>query len=109
MAAVPVPGLPHYYRVVARYGFMDEVDLGEEFMQSVIKHVGSKLVVAAQREIADNSMRSLLDAKKKLKRLEEEEGHEVEGEGGAPEQAATDSASSALDLLYRANDQVQRV
>ncbi|GAX85040.1 hypothetical protein CEUSTIGMA_g12460.t1 [Chlamydomonas eustigma] len=43
LAAVPVLGVPNFYRVVARYGYMDKVDHGSEFAQSVVDFISGQL------------------------------------------------------------------
>ncbi|GAX81809.1 hypothetical protein CEUSTIGMA_g9237.t1 [Chlamydomonas eustigma] len=43
LAAVPVRGIPNFFRVVARYGYMDKVDHGPEFVQSVIDYISGQL------------------------------------------------------------------
>jgi len=47
LAAVPVRGIPNFYRVVARYGYMEMVDHGPTFVQSVIDYVAGQLECVA--------------------------------------------------------------
>ena len=101
LVGVPMDSLPCFYRVVARYGYMEEINHGPEFIEELILHIADKLEKAASDDSNKGMNRAPGDAnglhQHTLQRITE-----VAGDQSPHDHAARISVDALLVLSIQA-------